>query len=599
MIHNRITEYVNEYSKDTVYAGKTYLNREGYFIDGDEDFYHFIGRNSCYTFIELMHPDDVEEVKQAMINISVKPQHCIGRVKGNDDEYYFLYFVLSESDRIIDGYHPTLIEFGTFISLREKYVKYATDLRKYQMFLSFFPYFFYEYDYDTDVLIIYQYINQKCAIMFNEKMKSFQNTILSEVKLSDSERVDFFNFYDRLASNTQRCQIQVLSKFFAIPRTGDLYVFKGAMLYGDGKRKNVGIIETTDARNKQGCYYLSENAFDPGTGVFNKRAINEYAVEKIKECHVKQASMYLSVIDVDDFKNINDTYGHMFGDEVLARIAEIIRSVVDTRGFCGRFGGDEFMLVLDRVDSEKELREILKTINKNVYFAFAEKDIHLTLSCGISKYPVDGFTFEDLFLIADKAVYIAKKKGKNRYIIYDPEKHDMYENTEAKVRNLGVHALADVSKKAKVMTELILELHKNGIKKFPYIMEVVRDYFDIDGIAVYCGDELKRVCSSGNYIEPIEKLDCMLKTTYFTLFGEQGVYMESILKKLKNFYPIVYEQFSKQENEKFIQFVAYKNDTPYVLISFDYFNRSPKLGASDLSLITMIGRLMAEIYASS
>ncbi len=68
------------------------------------------------------------------------------------------------------------------------------------------------------------------------------------------------------------------------------------------------------------------------------------------------------MIDVDDFKTINDTYGHMFGDEVLSRVSELIRSVMDSRGVAGRFGGDEFMVLFENIESEKDLRSIRKMV---------------------------------------------------------------------------------------------------------------------------------------------------------------------------------------------------------------------------------------------
>lgn len=76
-------------------------------------------------------------------------------------------------------------------------------------------------------------------------------------------------------------------------------------------------------------YYLSEQAYDPGTGILNKRAIREYATDKIQE---KPKSVYLAIIDVDDFKRINDTFGHLYGDEVLSRVSEIVRGVINDRG---------------------------------------------------------------------------------------------------------------------------------------------------------------------------------------------------------------------------------------------------------------------------
>lgn len=104
-------------------------------------------------------------------------------------------------------------------------------------------------------------------------------------------------------------------------------------------------------------------------------------------------------MDVDDFKKVNDTYGHLFGDEVLSRLSETIRSVVDARGAVGRFGGDEFMIVLDGVSDEEMLRRILKTASKNLQWTYKDyvDSVPVTTSCGVAKFPDDGDSFEDLF----------------------------------------------------------------------------------------------------------------------------------------------------------------------------------------------------------
>ena len=195
--------------------------------------------------------------------------------------------------------------------------------------------------------------------------------------------------------------------------------------------------------------------------LFNKRAINEYTIEKIRDCQNTHEGLYLAIIDVDDFKTINDTYGHMFGDEVLSRVSEIIRSDLNARGVAGRFGGDEFMVLFENVKSEQELRLILKTITKNIQWAFADKEVSVTTSWGIAKYPEDGSSLEELFKIADKALYIAKAKGKNRYIIYDERKHGNIVTDREIQQNSGIRStIVSDSRKAQIVQELTLKLHK-------------------------------------------------------------------------------------------------------------------------------------------
>jgi diguanylate cyclase (GGDEF)-like protein len=162
---------------------------------------------------------------------------------------------------------------------------------------------------------------------------------------------------------------------------------------------------------------------DVGIDVLNKKAITDYAKRAIATGGKK---VYIAVLDLDHFKTINDTFGHLFGDEVLATTAEIIKEAVGNRGIVGRIGGDEMMIVIDRIEEHTELRNLLRTIRTNVEWAYKGKrdDVNVTCSIGVAAYPEHGDNYEKVFQIADKMLYLAKEKGRNRYIIYIPEIHD-------------------------------------------------------------------------------------------------------------------------------------------------------------------------------
>ena len=370
-------------------------------------------------------------------------------------------------------------------------------------------------------------------------------------------------------------------------------------MYKDGVRYlSVGIITALEGTEERKSYYLTESAYDPGTGLFNKRAINEYTIERIRDCQNTHEGLYLAIIDVDDFKTINDTYGHMFGDEVLSRVSEIIRSDLNARGVAGRFGGDEFMVLFENVKSEQELRLILKTITKNIQWAFADKEVSVTTSWGIAKYPEDGSSLEELFKIADKALYIAKAKGKNRYIIYDERKHGNIVTDREIQQNSGIRStIVSDSRKAQIVQELTLKLHKEGAGALKSALEAVCAGFDIDGAAVYTGDDMHRSISVGKYVNPIQNLTWAMDKKYQELFDEQGVYMESTMSRLKDSYKEAGRMYVSQENGKFVQFMAVREGRPAAVVAFDFFNRSPKLGGTDTGMIRIIGALMAEVAA--
>ena len=129
-------------------------------------------------------------------------------------------------------------------------------------------------------------------------------------------------------------------------------------------------------------------------------------------------------------------------------LGQVIKSIISGRGRVGRFGGDEFMLVLDDVHDETTLRRILSTIKKHASWAFGElKQVNVSYSCGVSRYPDDGQTYDGLFEKADKCLYIAKDKGKDRYIIYDEQKHGFIEKADAQDRTVGLKAVVSDSVK--------------------------------------------------------------------------------------------------------------------------------------------------------
>ena len=168
-------------------------------------------------------------------------------------------------------------------------------------------------------------------------------------------------------------------------------------------------------------------------------------------------------------------------------MSEIIRSVVGQRGKVGRFGGDEFFVLFENILDEAELRRILKVITKHILWAYSGviKDFAVTTSIGISKYPDDGTAYDELFKKADKSLYIAKAKGKNRYIIYDESKHGKLDASEESDRPLGISAVLSNEKKISMISELVLKLHSDGLAVLDEALAKLQEYFDVDGIAIY------------------------------------------------------------------------------------------------------------------
>ena len=123
------------------------------------------------------------------------------------------------------------------------------------------------------------------------------------------------------------------------------------------------------------------------------------------------------MLDIDDFKNINDTYGHAIGDLVLGRLAKILRvTVSDAGNLICRFGGEEFIISLVECTKDEVVcigEQIRKTVEQ-IILTFRRKKITFTISGGIAIYPKDGNDILQLIKTADKRLYRAKSEGKNK-----------------------------------------------------------------------------------------------------------------------------------------------------------------------------------------
>lgn len=157
---------------------------------------------------------------------------------------------------------------------------------------------------------------------------------------------------------------------------------------------------------------MIEAKCDSMTGLFNHSEFENYLSEHIKE------DMVLAIIDVDHFKNVNDTYGHKSGDEVLVRISAILSQFVGNKGIVYRYGGEEFAVVFQGITIE-DSHEIMESVRNYVYaqtFSFLGGE-HISVSIGIVANKKNETDPNVLFENADWAMYMAKQSGRNRIVV--------------------------------------------------------------------------------------------------------------------------------------------------------------------------------------
>lgn len=156
---------------------------------------------------------------------------------------------------------------------------------------------------------------------------------------------------------------------------------------------------------------------DSLTFLFVKGHFYKRVEEELKRAKYKKSNLGIIMIDIDDFKSVNDTYGHIVGDIILKRLSAVLLETVGSAGdIIARFGGEEFVVALIECSKER-LIEVAQNIHTNTERAkvgFRRKNINFTVSLGAVLYPEDGLELNDLINKADQYLYKAKKEGKNK-----------------------------------------------------------------------------------------------------------------------------------------------------------------------------------------
>lgn len=166
--------------------------------------------------------------------------------------------------------------------------------------------------------------------------------------------------------------------------------------------------------------------YDVLTGLPNRNLMEVHLKQAIKSADRTQSKVAVMLLDLDNFKDINDTLGHDFGDKLLIECARRIENCIRQKDTVARLGGDEFVLIFDEISGKKDLdpivQKLLSSISKPQ--TIAHERVHTSVSIGITLYPDDAEDITSILKNADQAMYGAKSLGKNSYFFYTKRLHD-------------------------------------------------------------------------------------------------------------------------------------------------------------------------------
>lgn len=586
-----INEYCNKGIQKHNILYKASLSREGKVLTADRYFYEIMGIIRQDTVDSIVHPDDVEEYLTAVQNMDSSPQHLIIRVKNVYEKYYYYKVLMQLNGRVIDGEKSYDLVLMNIFYTETRAHELEVNVRKYRRYMALMDQYYFEYDIDKNEFKIFLYVHDKNNMVLRQDLDEFEKEMVLRYLPDKDDRDRFKVFTSYLREGVDRFTIQFSSTLLSKAGRKDVLIFQGSTFHDNDRKVLVmGIMTSRDRLQTEAAYYMTEAARDCATGLFNKRATMEYATDRIRMAAHDQLA--IAIIDIDNFKNINDSFGHLFGDEVISRVSDVLKSVVGARGMVGRFGGDEFMIIMENYGEYRQIEVILEAVRTRMSWIYkgVKDNVNLTASIGAARYPEDGNSYEQIFAKADKALYIAKQNGKDGFVIYDEHAHK-----DLKVISDGGLRHKSKANWTETIVTSILELHKYGRSSIPGVLKRVCDTSEISGIKLFYGDKLDHKYVEGSYKYTMDTMLPYITESYLEKFNDNDLLIVNNVDKTSGERDEYFEECDKQNIKAYVQCMCYKHGDPYMIISYDVQDHGYPWTIEELDVLAVIGKMIGQV----
>lgn len=585
-----ISNNVQRKGKNRIFDCELHMRQDMTVAYATEGYYQFVDTKSMLPITDFLGKEAAEQLK-GINGLLKEPIDCITTIDNLNGTTHHIFMHVENSARIEnEGEHLYRVIMYDYKQLKNRNDKAEEWLIKYRNFLSWSKLFFFEYNVNTNNFVVYRYSNEQATKMVDSDLDEFFMSRKESIKRELSEIEQMNRFVTYLKEGTMSFEME-----FTKPQ-GEKEV--ACKVFGAQMRTDynfmIGVFQPVNqSEEEEEEYFLKTSSKDAATGLLNKSAAAEYSLEQLRKNDGK--ARWIVMMDIDDFKHINDTYGHLFGDEVINRMANIAKKTLGRRGIVGRFGGDEFYLFIDGIETREELRNFLKTMVRAFQYEFSP-NLKVTASIGVSKYPDDGTDYEVLMSKADKALYIAKEKGKNRHIIYEEKLHGSYEQSDKHVN--AVKYSISKERKTRALSKFFCGLTVSGIDylKEEGVLTAVCQVLDIDAISVCTDYGRTYVCGTEGHLLGKAGVHALFQNErYLRMFGKDGVYIENKAAKLVSVLPDIYVEFKKSDIGATIQCIGKVDNQPYSWVSFDVLGTSRKWNDADVQLMTIVGKCICNL----
>ncbi len=553
-------------------------------------------KNRC---VDLIHPDDLSPTLE-----SLERQTEIGnkfelqfRVRKKDDGIIWISCsgITVFSQERYDRLNCIILDIDKNIKLLDKLNKEQELSRTI-------------FDLSDDIIFDYDIINSTVSLSANVSAKYKAPSFLTDcpksiidagiiheddvelfLQIVEAMRLGISNFKGEIRVKLGPDQISWFSIDYKLIFDNELFPVKSLGKITDVTAQR-GLIEDLQIKAKT----------DPLTKVYNKEATNELIKKSlIQNFNVKAA---LFVIDIDNFKGVNDNLGHQFGDSVLKIIADNIKNEFRENDIVGRIGGDEFVVFIKRIPSIDVVTQkaIALTNAFRRTYCGEKNDYKISGSIGISIYPQDGTSFEELFKHADLALYESKKRGKDCYSFYD----ESLSNKNSSDTNLMLYDERQIANYYKDdliynIFEMLYET-QDLYTTINMVLEIVGKQYGVDRCYIFEKSEnglfysnTFEWCNQGTQplIDKLQNLPESLFQGLFSLYSTEGIYFSNRTEDFQNIE--LYSRFPKENLQSFLHCALLNNGKVTGFIGYHDCKNQRIWSIEEISTLSYIAKILS------
>jgi diguanylate cyclase (GGDEF)-like protein len=560
-------------------------------LSGSPDFFAYVGATTHGSIYSLVDSDYFHSVRIAHNEVLEQKAERRLFIKLNSVKSGMkdCYIVMKPYKDGKDGYvYVEIYEMDGLLSRYGALTRHTAVLHSVSLLKHIIM-----FEYSIGIDDMYMYICNEGQVyeLYRGTLGELRHKLTEDHGIAPESVAEFNTLMDNMEKHSHSISAEISADLFNKGEYVD-YSVRAELININNEPEVIGGTISTKTEGGDGSLL---QAFDKDsmTGVLNKNAIISYTKDRLRMRDKQNVS--LAILDLDNFKQVNDVLGHAVGDKVILKFVDIIKAAVGTAGAVGRFGGDEFMVVIDDLKDVDELRQYFRAIRSNTELALKNLAPGLSATCSIGITEVNrlegDITYDNLFKTTDICLYIAKEFGKNRYVMYDDRTKDYIgeSTTLPQLHSYRFNLTTDFNLR---MTN---DLFTRRAEAIPDVIKEIGESLSLKNINIFYGEDMKLIYHWGTENTDGINADYVFEDDYVKHFNDNHIFCLMSAKTLEMKMPDAFKKLKAQNIYSAMQYIMLDGDKPVGLVSFELPHPGRYWHQSEMNSFIMISPLIAQI----